>query len=71
MNEKNILKMPVCDQRMLAYLKRTNYDKYIEFLAKYVFPKKKNTTSDFEYWLWRNENKTTNKSFQKYLNSEV
>jgi len=32
-------KMPENDQRILAYLKRTNYDKYIEFLAKYVFPK--------------------------------
>lgn len=27
--------------------------------------------SDFEYWLWKNENKTVNKLFQQYLDSEV
>ena len=37
---ENIKKMPENDQRLLAYLKRTNYDKYIEFLSKYEFPKR-------------------------------
>ncbi|GAI32470.1 unnamed protein product [marine sediment metagenome] len=36
-----IKRMPENDRRLLAYLKRTNYDKYIEFLAEYVFPRQK------------------------------
>ncbi|GAH60114.1 unnamed protein product [marine sediment metagenome] len=38
MKNIDIKKMPENDRRLLAYLKRTNYDKYIEFLSKYVFP---------------------------------
>lgn len=34
-----ISRMPEYDQKLLAYLKRTNYDKYIEFLSKYIYPK--------------------------------
>jgi len=41
MENIDIEKMPKNDRRLLAYLKRTNYDKYIEFLAKYIFPRQK------------------------------
>lgn len=47
--EKDIPKMPIGDQRILAYLKRTNYDKYIEFLAIYVFPKKKHAILEHDW----------------------
>ncbi|GAJ00844.1 unnamed protein product [marine sediment metagenome] len=38
-NRGIIKKMPENDR--IVYLKRTDYDKYIEFLSKYAFPRQK------------------------------
>ena len=38
-NKDIIKKMSENDRRRIVFLKRTDYDKYIDFLAKHIFPK--------------------------------
>ena len=38
-NKDTVKKMSENDRRRIVFLKRTDYDKYIDFLSKHIFPK--------------------------------